>query len=211
MPNISNAEKQARFRKKDELKKYADTLFRNYFPLLMQTKTPAEVRLFMEKTTNLPSNWSKEDYEHAIKSLDHFFLQSYDNPHQLSNDVQAGRDTKSEFMTTPEPSKFIVTENNAIQKVRTLSAHLISALNLSGCCDSDKAAALMEAVRFVGRSIASSRKVPKSQAITMCLASIGPQYSRPAWFLDSLATTLGWNLNKELAHELGKQLIEFNY
>ena len=210
MSNISNAERQARFRKKDELKRYADKIFREC-SLHRMTKPPQEIRLFLDKTIDLPSGWTNDDYEQAVKTLNHFHLEFYDNPHQLANDVREGKDSKNVFMTTPDPSKFIAEEKDAIKKAKILSSHLLSALELSGCPDSDQAAALMEAIRFVGRSIASSRIVPKSQATTMCLTSIGPQYNRPVWFISSLVNTLGWNLNKDLAYEVGKQLMEFKY
>jgi len=210
MSIISNSEKQARFRKKEELKKYADKLFRDY-SLLLHGKTIEEMRLFIDKTTDLPFGWTDDDYDHAVKSLNHFFLESYDNPHQLANDVQEGRNIIYEFKTTPDPAKFSSDIKDAIKKARSLSAHIMSALNLSGCPDSDKAAALLEVVRFLGHSIASNRKVPKSQATTMCLASIGPQYERPDWFAGNLANTLGWNLNKDLAREVGKHLKDFRH
>ena len=210
MSIITNSEKQARFRKKEELKKYADKLFRDY-SLLLHGKTIEEMRIFIDKTTELPFGWTNDDYDHAVKLLNHFFLESYDNPHQLANDVQEGRNIMYDFKTTSDPAKLTIDIKNAIEKTRSLSAHLISALNLSGCPDSDQAAAIMEAIRFLGRSIATSRKVPKSQATTMCLASIGSQYNRPDWFANSLANSLGWNLNKDLAHEVGKHLKEFKY
>ena len=210
MPNISNAERQARFRKKDELKRHADRIFREC-TLLQITKPPQEIRQFLDKITDLPSGWTNDDYEQAVKTLNHFHLKFFDNPHQLENDVIEGRDSQTEFITTPDPSKFMAEEKKAIDKVKKLSTHLISALEISGCPDSDQAAALMEVIRFVGRSIASNLKSNKSNATTMCLASIGPQYDKPDWFISSLVNTLGWNLNKDLAHEVGKQLMEFNY
>ena len=210
MSNTSNAERQARYRKKEELKRYADKIFREC-ALLQTTKSPQEIRLFLDKTVDLPSGWTNDDYEQAVKTLNHFHLKFFDNPHQLANDIKEGRDSVNNFMTTPDPIKFIAEEKKAIEKVKALSTHLISALEISGCSDSDQAAALMEVVRFVGCSITSNLKIPKSQATTMCLASIGPQYDKPDWFISSLVNTLGWNLNKDLAHEVGKQLMNFNY
>jgi len=207
---ITNSEKQVRFRKKEDLKRYADKLFREY-SWRDSSRPQEEIRTFLDKTTDLPFGWTNEDYERAVKTLNQFCNEFYDNPHRLENDVKEGRNTWNEFITAPDPHKLMKDEKEAIEKVQTLSAHIISALKLSGCRDSDQAAALMEAVRFVGRSLTNNLEVPKSQATAMCLASIGPQYDRPSWFLDILSNTIGWNLNKDLAQALGKQLLDFKY
>ena len=211
--NISNTEKQARFRKKEALRRYADKIFREWQVRAwnLGTRTPEEARVFLDKVADLPSGWTDDDYERAEYSINQFCLELYDNPHLLENDVKEGRNSWDEFKTTPDPSKFMKDEKAAVENSRILAAHIISALKLSSCSDSDQAAALMEVVRFVGRSLMNNPEVPKSQATTMCLASIGPQYVRPDWFADCLSKIIGWNLNKELARDVGERLEKFNY
>lgn len=46
----------------------------------------------------------------------------------------------------------------------------------------------------------------RSQATTICLASIGPQYDRPKWFAEKLAETIRQQLGDSLAHELEQHL-----
>ncbi|WP_059369542.1 hypothetical protein [Treponema endosymbiont of Eucomonympha sp.] len=216
MDAISNTEKQARFRKKEVLKRRADQIFRELIlgPGDWKLKIPDEIRASLDKAVELPSGWTDEDYERAEQKLEQLYrersLAGYDNPSLLTNDVHEGRGGRTEFMTTPDPTKFVRDIKIAIEDTRTLAAHLISALKLSGCNDADRAAALMEAVRFIGRSIASGNKIPKSKATTMCLASIGPQYPRPDWFAEELTSTLAWNIGKDLAHDIGQRLCEFN-
>ena len=213
MTNISNAEKQARFRKKEALKRYADEIFREwqFRSWNRGTRTLEEVRAFLDKVVDLPSGWTDDDYERAVLSIKQLYLELYDNPHLLANDVSEGRNFHAEFKTTPDPAKLVKEDKEAIENTRALVAHLISALKLSGYSDSDQAAALMEVVRFVGRSIANNRKVPKSKATTMCLANIGPQYGRPNWFAESLTEILAWNIGKDLARDVGQRLKKFDY
>jgi hypothetical protein len=213
MDTISNTEKQARFRKKEALKRQADQIFREL--LISQVgwpqKTPEEIQFSLEKAIDLPSRWTDEDYEEAVRKLNQLYLERYDNPHLLENDISASRGGITEFMTTPDPSKLVRDEKIAIEKGHTLATHHISALKLSGCNDADQAAALMEAVRFVGRSLVGNNKIPKSNATAICLACLGPQYARPDWFAEKLTSILAWNIGKELATEIGQRLINFNY
>jgi hypothetical protein len=211
--NNSNAEKQARYRRKEALKKYAQQMYREwearagFSASLNRTK----VRSILEKAADLPSGWTDEDYEAATKTINQVILETYDNPHALSNDVQDGRDSWNKFKTTPDPLGFTKEMKAAIEKAQKLSAHLIAALELSNCSVSDQAAVIMEVMRFIGSSLISSRVVPRSDATAMCLASLGPQYEKPDWLIEDLARKLGWNFNKELANVLGKKLQEFNY
>lgn len=76
----------------------------------------------------------------------------------------------------------------------------------SSCNPADQAAALMEAVRFVGRSLASNREIHASQATAMCLASIGPQFDSPAWFVEKLADEIRQEMGENLAPEVGGTL-----
>jgi hypothetical protein len=105
---------------------------------------------------------------------------------------------------------FLKEEKVALEKTRALASHLISALNLSNCSDAEKAAAIMEAVRTVGRAVANQREIPRSAATAICLASLGPHYERPKWFTKVLAKTLVSQLDKKLSGEVGQRLINQN-
>ena len=203
----SNAEKQARFRKKESLKRRAEQVFREKMLGLPLVKNPDEIRQAIDKAIALPVGWTDEDYEHASWNLYQIQLERFDNHHQLSNDVHAGRYGEGTLglATAPDPQKYLSEAKTALRNTQALAAHIISALNLSGCNDSDKAAALMEVMRFVGRSLLNHREIPKSNATTMCLVSIGKQYARPDWFFDKLDEVLAENVNEELSRSIGKQ------
>jgi hypothetical protein len=208
----SNTEKQARFRKKEALKRRAGEIFR-ILQLgrwnLSDTSTPEEIQYNLDKIIDLPSDWTDKDYENAKLNLERFQDDFRFSKHLLENDVKAVRNINNEFMTTPDPDKFIKDERVAIENTRALAAHIISSLRLSNCSDSDKAAALMEAARFIGRVLANAKGVPQSKATTICLASIGPGFDRPKWFAEMLVETLGWQVGKDTAHEVGKRLMNF--
>lgn len=210
MPPISNADKQDRFRRKELLKRHADRIYRQWeFSIgrFKETRTPQEVRHALEKAVELPDSWTETDYKSAATKLGQYELDLVSAVDQISNDVDgdwASHSTK--FMTTTDPAKFIADNKAAIIKAKALATHLISALTLSGCEDADQAAALMEAVRFVGRSLAGSKEIRRSKATAICLASVGPQYDRPKWFAKQLADTISDQIDKDLAHEVGKHL-----
>jgi hypothetical protein len=212
MTQLSNADKQTRFRKKEQLKRRANNIFREWQLKLSTCKwksiTPQDVQRSLDKVIDLPSGWTDKDYECAEKTLEQFHIDLSFAVDQLKNDVDAGWNS---LMTTSDPAKYISDNKAAIENARALAAHLISALKLSNCNDADQAAALMEALRFVGRSLVNNRDISCSHANTMCLASIGPQYNRPEWFAEQLANTLRWQIDKSLALQVGKLLSNLNH
>lgn len=211
--DTSNAEKQARFRKKEGLKRYAEKILREImlFQGSWRMKGFEEIQYAIDKAIDLPSGWTEEDYQRAVKNLKQILLERFDNIHLLENDVYDGRNSMVEFAITPDPVKSAKEDKEAIENTRILAAHILSALKLSYLNDAEQAAALMEVVRFIGRSLTSSPRLFKSKAITMCLASIGPQYERPEWFAESLAETLAWNIDRELTRNVGQRLCEFKW
>jgi len=197
--DMSNAEKQARFRKKEALKRHAEKIFREAI-LSIHSKNPDEIRQAIDEAIELPTGWTDKDYEHAWRNLHRIQLGRYDDPHQLSNDVLEGRYGKglsAEFVATS-----VNEYKTVLRNTQALAAHITSACNLSGCNDSDKAAALAEAMRLVGLSLLNYREVPKSNATTMCLATLSKQYIRPDWFFEKLAEVLAENIDKELTNNI---------
>jgi len=209
---LSNTEKQERFRKKEELKKFANNIFRDWQLMGWRhsSRTPEEVREYLEKIADLPSGWTKDDYNLAVKTLENFRLELYHgNPYLLQNDVYAGRDSIENLMTTSNPTQLIADQKKAVENMKALAAHVMSAINLAGGQTSDHAAALMEVARHIGRSLVKENKVPKSKATAMCLATIGHQFERPDWLIEELTQALGSQLGEEMTHTLGESLTKF--
>ena len=210
---ITDAEKQIRFRKKEALKREAENAFRHLqlsLGLHRQHKTPQEIRIALDKAIDLPSGWTDEDYVRAQQKLVHIFHDIISMPDELKNDFDEGTNSSLKFMTTPDPASLLKEEKLALEKTRALASHLISALNLSDCSDAEKAAAILEAVRTVGRSISNQQEIPRSAATAFCLSSLGPHYARPKWFAKRLAKTLISQLDQKLSKEVGHLLIEQN-
>lgn len=209
---ITNAEKQARFRKKQELKKFKDQVFKEWqlgMGFRPRRETPDEILALLEEAASLPSGWNEQDFErawHRISQLRFDFVSPQDN---LKMDLKNVEVLSEEFASTPDLVKLISDTNESISKTRALASHLISALELSGLSNSERAAAVMEAIRHVGRAAANSADMAKSNAMTVCQASLPSHYDRPDWFLDSLAKWLANRLDEQLVHELGKRLADF--
>ena len=70
---ISNAEKQARYRKKEELRKYADQVFRECQMVLQRGYShtrPSEVEAQLGVAAELPAGWTDQDLERAFKRVE---------------------------------------------------------------------------------------------------------------------------------------------
>lgn len=206
---ISNAEKQSRFRKKEELKKRAEYIFREGQLAFQNPRaTPQAIRQFLDEAINLPANWTDDDYNFACHKIEQYRLDLHSTPDPIANDVKDAKSSQEDFLTAPDPRKYLEDQKAAIRNTHALADHIMSALKLSSCSPGEQAAAIMEAVRMIGRSLANSRSIPQSSATTMCLASLEPHYARPEWFVDKLADTLRWRMSEELAHDFGQRLIE---
>jgi hypothetical protein len=210
---ITNAEKQARYRKKQELKKFKDQVFKEWqlgIGFHSRQETPGEILALLEEATSLPSGWNEEDLDrawHRINQLRFDFVSKQDD---LRKDVEDGAGLTEAFLYTPHLfAKLKSDTHKSISKTRALASHLISASELSALSNSERAAAVMDAVRYVGRATANSADMAKSNAMMVCQASLPSYYDRPDWFLDSLAKWLANRLGKELVRELGKRLADY--
>lgn len=203
MEQNSNAEKQARHRKKKQLKQRANQILINW---QIETwkhhlKGPQEIQDLIETAIKLPSGWTDEDYLNAERRLDRVYLETAYPTNQLSIDVRESRNISYKSIS---PSDLRKAEDNT----NALASHIISALKLSSCNEADQTAALMQALRFVGRNLTNNREVPCSQATTMCLATIGPTYARPSWYAKEFANTLSKLTPPELLDEILKHFIK---
>lgn len=191
---LSNNDKQIRFRRKEELKKKANLILRDCqwrgLRHLGSRSIMEDIKKTLDELVDLKPNWTEEDYNSALKALDAFQLELYDNPHSLENDVYRARDSIENLRTTNDPRRLFAEQKKAVQNMKNLSAHIISALNLAEGTSSDNAAAIKEVFRFVGHSLIKESKIPRSQATAICLAILGPQYEKPEWLFDELGELL---------------------
>lgn len=209
---ISNSEKQARFRKKEELKKFAEKTFREWQVMtVIKRESPQEVMNLLAKAAELPPGWSDDDLARAEHRVGQLRLDLVTSNYNLQNDVHAASYSQDEFMRTPDPGKFIHDSKMSVSKAYGVASHLISALQLTELDAAEQAAAVMEVVRYVGRALASSSDIPHSNATTVCLASMPGFYDRPEWFLDALAKWLTEQLDEKHAQALGKLLVDYDY
>lgn len=208
MDQISNAEKQARYRRKEQLKRKADDLllkWQSNGPFARHKKSIQDVQHLIMKAIELPSGWTDEDCQIAEIKLNQVYTELFWAVDQISNDVREISNFSVELRTTPDPSKLNADFDKAVENTTALASHIISALKLSACNEAEQAAALMEAVRFVGRTLAMNHEIPCSDATAMCLATIGPQYVRPNWFSKKLASALSKQIERH-SSEVGKHL-----
>ena len=206
---ITNAEKQARFRKKQELKRIKDQVFKRLqvsIRFLSRREPPDKILALLEEAASLPSGWNDEDLKRSMWRIEQLYMDFTSPRDDLKEDLKDPEVHLAEFATTPDPGKLISDIKESESNTRALASHLISALELSSLSNSERAAAVMEAIRHVGRAAAMSDDIEKSNAMVVCQASLPGFYDRPDGFLDSLTKWLASRLNEELLHELGKRL-----
>jgi hypothetical protein len=209
MEQHSNAEKQARYRKKEQLRRQADKILHKWQtePWKHHLKSLQEVNHLLEAAIKLPSGWTDEDYLNAETRLYHVYSEVVSPVNQLSNDVRESRNITHESICPADLPKINANLMRAEESTNALAFHIISALKLSGCNEADQAAALMEAMRFVGRNLTNNREVPFSQATAMCLTTINPIiYPRPNWYPEKLANTLSQYIHPDVLQEIARLL-----
>lgn len=205
--NITNSEKQARFRKKEVLKRGTEQIFREWQMHLTGSHLPAEdVIALLEKASNLPTGWSDEDYQRAINNLEQLRLDLLTNAHDLSNDVNAAHSTNPESGEVRFKPGMIDTAREDVEAGHELARHLISAIRLSKASDIAANAAIMEVVRHVARDLILSPEIPRCRATTACLTALPQSSERPAWFVDEVVSMLRDRLGNNLCRQVAAQI-----
>ena len=206
--SITNAEKQARFRKKEELKRFADQILRDGQLAIARggRNAPEQVLAFISDAVELRPGWTDQDYRLAVRKLEQFRLDLFSTHDQIGVDVFDGRNALARFGKEIRGGALREEVDGATTEAYALADHILSAMRLSSCTAVEQAAALMEAVRMVGRNLANMGDVPRSNATTMCLAALWSHYERPAWFEEELANVLSLQLDATLLRDLGQRL-----
>ncbi len=208
---LSNSEKQERFRKKEDLKKFANEIFKNWQLTMYRdsiSTPPLQIRERLDRIIELPSGWTDEDYKSALERLNRFSIESFiDDPKALDKDVETARDSIDPFFTSNNPTQWKNDNNLAKFNMKKLSNHIFSAMELIGGKYSDFAAAIIDVERKLGYRLINEKKVPKSNATTLCLLLLSDHIERPEWFVDELSTIFKEKLGERLSCELGKKLI----
>lgn len=211
MSPLSNAEKQARHRKKEALKRLVDQVYRETEGLGWEHGANGHAMLTqLKQLAELPSGWTDEDFDHAVERVNQLRIDLVSPNNDLDNDVYDVLGTFDyDGRKTPMRTRRIESQKS-IEDTRHLASHIISALELSGLSNGEKAAALCEALRFVGRPLANERPVRKSNANIVCLSVLPPNYRRPDWFAEAFAEWIAYRLGEEGAmKDLGNSILNF--
>lgn len=205
MEQTANAEKQARYRKKDKLRRLADQVFRQWQlePKKDNLRNETDIHQLIESVIKLPHRWTDNDYLNAEKKLYHLHSEILSPKNQILNDVQRSKGIS--FISDNNDMQKLMLEK-AVERTTDLASHIISAFKISDCDESEQAAALMEAMRFLGRTFSSNKTTCyPSEAIAMCLATIDPVYDRPKWF----ARDFSFALYKQIQPEFINEIMEY--
>jgi hypothetical protein len=206
---ISNAEKQARFRKKEELANVATRVF-NEIQLMRlpgaRRESPEEIQKLLEMAATLPDGWTDTDLERARRRLGNLRADFLNPRDDLNTDVLVGLGLFNERGEPQDSVTAFVDHKPVLTKTRTLASHLISALSVSELSPSEQAAAAMEVVRHLGRGMVNADDTLKSHATAVCLLSLPSYFEKPDWALDYLAGWLRQQLDAEAMRQLAERL-----
>ena len=206
--NITNSEKQARFRKKEVLKRGTEQIFRAWQTHPTGSRIPPEdVLSLLEKASELPAGWTDEDYQRAVDRLEQLHLDLLSNAHDLSNDVNIAHSTDPKTGQVRFKPGMIDLARNDVEAGHELAHHLISAIRLSKCSEVATTAAIMEVVRHVARDLVLSPEIPRSRATTACLAALPQSSSRPDWFVDEMVNMLRDRFGNGLCRQIGSKMV----
>lgn len=206
--NITNSEKQARFRKKEVLKRGTEQIFREWQMHPIGSRIPPEdVLSLIEKASELPAGWTDEDYQRTVDRLEQLRLDLLTNAHDLSNDVNVAHSTDPKTGQVRFKPGMVDLARNDVEAGHELARHLISAIRLSKCSEVATTAAIMEVVRHVARDLVLSPEIPRSRATTACLVALPQSSNRPDWFFDEMLNMLRDRLGNKLCREIGSKII----
>lgn len=207
---ISSAEKQARFRKKEELRKLASQTFVEIQALGLpgiRIEKLNEIHGLIEDAALLPTGWTDADLQSAFRRLADLKADFISPQDPLKDDILMGLGLADEWGRPRSDARWQTeSPNGAITRTRSLATHLVSSLGLSGLSSSECAAALMEAARHVGRQSSDSGEPAGSHAMAICLALLPQHYQRPDWLVSALAAWLSQHLEREDVQELIERL-----
>ena len=204
---LSNQQKQERFRKKEYLKKIAHKLFVDWQLKngINVTKNPKAVKEQLDNIVDLPSNWTEDDYENALRSIKLFSDELYSaNANLLDNDIDAGRESVEPFLMAADAHKWLRECKNAKYQAKKLIEHLNSAFALTELTASDKAAVVAELARTYGLNILHEKKTPCSDATVLCLFAANPYHTKPDWFVENFSELIKTQLNNDQIKDLIK-------
>lgn len=205
--NITNSEKQARFRKKEVLKRGVEQIFRDWQMHIMGSHIPPEEVLeLLEKASELPAGWTDDDYQQTVDKLEQLRLDLLTNAHDLSNDVNTAQSTDPKTGQVRFKPGMVDMARSDVEAGHELARHLISAIRLSKSGEVATTAAIMEVVRHVARNLILSPEIPRSRATTTCLAALPQCLDRPEWFVDEMVNMLRDRLGSDLCSQIASKL-----
>lgn len=201
---LTNNEKQMRHKKLESLKKYGNEvlvqlLFMNSGINQPIEKSNEEIKSEIESIVNLPSGWTDEDYNLAIKKIRNMNIRVLENPHLMNNDINRARSIYDSDFNTLEVHK---AEYKAAEVVRNIK----STLKLSELKITDQIAAIAEVMRFLGVELLDEKKVPITFANATALSLIDQNYEKPDWTWKILAHNLYIQNSKEKAEIIAREL-----
>lgn len=208
---MTNSEKQERYRRKEALKKMAGEA-----AIRIQTSgwefegcgnKIQESLKRLENAMNLPSNWTNEDYNASMKVIQNIFLDTYDNPHLLNNDINSHHNIFEN--NAHNPMQPIMDLRKAEYDSRKLVNAILAVIDLSGLSVPDSIASVVETIRILGRRLIDTNRIPRSHATAFAMVAIGQQFQKPDWFIKELTPTLGNQLGDEKTQELVASLSKF--
>lgn len=195
---MTNAEKQARFRMKEEFKRAVEAL-RHELKMGIHSNfsaphAPVKALEKLKEVEVLPQGWKLKDLEAAYKRLNHIKFSALDKENDIDVAIFDGLDQKGHFQKKAPFDERKKQLDDEVAATKALAAHLIGAVELTKLGEASRSAAVLEALRHVGKAAADSSDLEMTDPTVMSLLATPIYYSLPDWFLGALAALLASKL-----------------
>jgi hypothetical protein len=208
---MSNAEKQVRFRQKEEFKRAVESLHHelkmNIHMNFVSPLAPVKALEKLQEVEALPQGWTQKDLEAAYRRLYHIKFSAKDLENEIDNAIYDGLEQKGHFQKKTPFDERKQQLDDEVAATKALAAHLIGAIELTKLSEASCSAAALEALRHVGKSAADAPDLEMTDPTTMSLLATPTYYSLPDWFLGSLAAMLARRLQNAERLKLADMLI----
>lgn len=185
---FSNDERQMRFRKLEALKKFANEIYIKSSLSMNPSRFGKGLTLkkYIDDIVKLPSKWTENDYEDAIKKLNEVNLEYYENEHLMNNDLADNHDV----INSNNPIKKLDEFKTIKFKSSQLVEFIVNLFRIAEIKDADAVCILMELMRNYGRRLVFNKEISNNYSNAFAISFIGPQYDKPDWIYKKIAEYL---------------------
>jgi hypothetical protein len=202
---LSNAEKQARFRKKLDLERRGSNVVRNYRVKLDDPAQIERVAAEVDAIVRLPIGWTEDDLDQAncqlqvLEARALWIAQPDDVPLEVDFD-RIGRRYNLEQAFDDAVSK--------TARLRELKRQADALIGAKLDDVADAGAIGLELLKLLGKRLVSREAVAETKGNALTLIALMPEHQHPDWVMEHLAEWLRSQCNDHELAQLARLLVK---